>query len=117
MQREMVSSSSCHLTSARRFKVNEFYSYCDCSGLFILILLLVTAESGSGHVLGLFHFALPAGGCLSSVLFCRFGFIHFKNSFQDYSDVIKVFVVPFFALPFCPINILGGGMIVYFLDR
>ena len=59
------------LTSARRFKVNEFTAIAIAGALvYPDIATLVTAlqKAGQGHVLGVIPFALPAGGYLSTVM-------------------------------------------------
>ena len=59
------------LTSARRFKVNEFTAIAIAGALvYPDITTLVTAlqKAGQGHVLGVIPFALPAGGYLSTVM-------------------------------------------------
>ena len=105
------------LTSARRFKVNEFTAIAIAGALvYPDIATLVTAlqKAGQGHVLGVIPFALPAGGYLSTVMpsILAIWVASYIQKFftKDYSDVIKVFVVPFFTLLIAStINILGGG--------
>ena len=93
------------LTSARRFKVNEFTAIAIAGALvYPDIATLVTAlrKAGQGHVLGVVPFALPAGGYLSTVMPSILA-IWVASYIQKFltkitPDVIKVFVVPFFTL-------------------
>lgn len=93
------------LTSARRFKVNEFTAIAIAGALvYPDIATLVTAlrKAGQGHVLGVIPFALPAGGYLSTVMPSILA-IWVASYIQKFltkitPDVIKVFVVPFFTL-------------------
>ena len=80
------------LTSARRFKVNEFTAIAIAGALvYPDIATLVTAlqKAGQGHVLGVIPFALPAGGYLStvmpSILAIWVASSHSKILYQDYS--------------------------------
>ena len=86
------------LTSARRFKVNEFTAIAIAGAL----------------VLGVIPFALPAGGYLSTVMpsiLAIWVASYIQKFFTKMTpDVIKVFVVPLFTLLITvSINILGGG--------
>lgn len=81
------------LTSARRFKVNEFTAIAIAGALvYPDIATLVTAlqKAGQGHVLGVIPFALPAGGYLSTVMpsILAFGWLHtFKNSLRKITQM------------------------------
>lgn len=93
------------LTSARRFKVNEFTAISIAGALvYPDIATLVTAlqKAGQGHVLGVIPFALPAGGYLSTVtpsILAIWVASYIQKLFTKITpDVIKVFVVPFFTL-------------------
>lgn len=93
------------LTSARRFKVNEFTAIAIAAALvYPDIATLVTAlqKAGQGHVLGVIPFALPAGGYLSTVMpsiLAVWVASYIQKFFTKITpDVIKVFVVPFFTL-------------------
>ena len=93
------------LTSARRFKVNEFTAIAIAGALvYPDIATLVTAlqKAGQGHVLGVIPFALPAGGYLSTVMpsiLAVWVASYIQKFFTKITpDVIKVFVVPFFTL-------------------
>lgn len=93
------------LTSARRFKVNEFTAIAIAGALvYPDIATLVTAlqKAGQGHVLGVIPFALPAGGYLSTVMpsiLAIWVASHIQKFFTKIiPDVIKVFAVPFFTL-------------------
>lgn len=93
------------LTSARRFKVNEFTAIAIAGALvYPDIATLVTAlqKAGQGHVLGVIPFALPAGGYLSTVMpsiLAIWVASYIQKFFTKITpDVIKVFVVPFFTL-------------------
>ena len=93
------------LTSARRFKVNEFTAIAIAAALvYPDIATLVTAlqKAGQGHVLGVIPFALPAGGYLSTVMpsiLAIWVASYIQKFFTKITpDVIKVFVVPFFTL-------------------
>ena len=93
------------LTSARRFKVNEFTAIAIAGALvYPDIATLVTAlqKAGQGHVLGVIPFTLPAGGYLSTVMpsiLAIWVASHIQKFFTKITpDVIKVFVVPFFTL-------------------
>lgn len=93
------------LTSARRFKVNEFTAIAIAGALvYPDITTLVTAlqKAGQGHVLGVIPFALPAGGYLSTVMpsiLAVWVASYIQKFFTKITpDVIKVFVVPFFTL-------------------
>ena len=93
------------LTSARRFKVNEFTAIAIAGALvYPDIATLVTAlqKAGQGHALGVIPFALPAGGYLSTVMpsiLAIWVASYIQKFFTKITpDVIKVFVVPFFTL-------------------
>ena len=93
------------LTSARRFKVNEFTAIAIAAALvYPDIATMVTAlqKAGQGHVLGVIPFALPAGGYLSTVMpsiLAVWVASYIQKFFTKITpDVIKVFVVPFFTL-------------------
>ncbi len=93
------------LTSARRFKVNEFTAIAIAGALvYPDIATLVTAlqKAGQGHVLGVIPFTLPAGGYLSTVMpsiLAIWVASYIQKFFTKITpDVIKVFVVPFFTL-------------------
>lgn len=93
------------LTSARRFKVNEFTAIAIAGALvYPDIATLVTAlqKAGQGHVLGVIPFALPAGGYLSTVMpsiLAVWVASYIQKFFTKITpNVIKVFVVPFFTL-------------------
>ena len=93
------------LTSARRFKVNEFTAIAIAGALvYPDIATMVTAlqKTGQGHVLGVIPFALPAGGYLSTVMpsiLAVWVASYIQKFFTKITpDVIKVFVVPFFTL-------------------
>lgn len=93
------------LTSARRFKVNEFTAIAIAAALvYPDIATLVTAlqKAGQGHVLGVIPFTLPAGGYLSTVMpsiLAIWVASYIQKFFTKITpDVIKVFVVPFFTL-------------------
>ena len=93
------------LTSARRFKVNEFTAIAIAAALvYPDIATLVTAlqKAGQGHALGVIPFALPAGGYLSTVMpsiLAIWVASYIQKFFTKITpDVIKVFVVPFFTL-------------------
>ena len=93
------------LTSARRFKVNEFTAIAIAGALvYPDIATLVTAlqKAGQGHALGVIPFALPAGGYLSTVMpsiLAVWVASYIQKFFTKITpDVIKVFVVPFFTL-------------------
>ena len=93
------------LTSARRFKVNEFTAIAIAAALvYPDIATLVTAlqKAGQGHVLGVIPFALPAGGYLATVMpsiLAVWVASYIQKFFTKITpDVIKVFVVPFFTL-------------------
>jgi len=93
------------LTSARRFKVNEFTAIAVAGALvYPDIATLVTAlqKAGQGHVLGVIPFTLPAGGYLSTVMpsiLAIWVASYIQKFFTKITpDVIKVFVVPFFTL-------------------
>ena len=88
------------LTSARRFKVNEFTAIAIAAALvYPDIATLVTAlqKAGQGHVLGVIPFALPAGGYLSTVMpsiLAVWVASYIQKFFTKITpDVIKVFVV------------------------
>ena len=96
------------LTSARRFKVNEFTAFA------IAGALVYPDLADQGHVLGVIPFALPAGGYLSTVMpsiLAIWVASYIQKFFTKMTpDVIKVFVVPLFTLLITvSINILGGG--------
>ena len=93
------------ITSARRFKVNEFTAIAIAAALvYPDIAASVTAltEAGHNHVLGVIPFALPAGGYLSTVMpsiLAIWVASYIQKFFTKITpDVIKVFVVPFFTL-------------------
>ena len=93
------------LTSARRFKVNEFTAIAIAGALvYPDIATLVTAlqKAGQGHVLGVIPFTLPAGGYLSTVMpsiLAIWVASYIQKFFTKITpDVIKVFAVPFFTL-------------------
>ena len=93
------------LTSARRFKGNEFTAIAVAGALvYPDIATLVTAlqKAGQGHVLGVIPFTLPAGGYLSTVMpsiLAIWVASYIQKFFTKITpDVIKVFAVPFFTL-------------------
>ena len=93
------------LTSARRFKVNEFTAIAIAAALVypdIATLVTTLQKAGQGHVLGVIPFALPAGGYLSTVMPSILA-VWLASYIQKFftkitPDVIKVFVVSFFTL-------------------
>ena len=101
----VLAQSLIALTSARRFKVNEFTAIAIAGALvYPDIATMVTAlqKTGQGHVLGVIPFALPAGGYLSTVMpsiLAVWVASYIQKFFTKITpDVIKVFVVPFFTL-------------------
>ena len=104
------------MTSARRFKVNEFTAIAIAGALvYPDIATLVTAlqKAGQGHVLGVIPFALPAGGYLSTVMpsiLAIWVASYIQKFFTKITpDVIKSLRSAFLYIThYCPINILGG---------
>ena len=93
------------LTSARRFKVNEFTAIAIAAALVypdIATAVAALQKAGHGHVLGAIPFTLPAGGYLSTVMpsiLAIWVASHIQKFFTKIiPDVIKVFAVPFFTL-------------------
>ncbi|MBT0911732.1 beta-glucoside-specific PTS transporter subunit IIABC [Streptococcus salivarius] len=93
------------LTSARRFKVNEFTAIAIAGALVypdIATAVAALQKAGHGHVLGAIPFTLPAGGYLSTVMpsiLAIWVASHIQKFFTKIiPDVIKVFAVPFFTL-------------------
>jgi len=93
------------LTSARRFKVNEFTAIAIAGALVypdIATAVAALQKVGHGHVLGAIPFTLPAGGYLSTVMpsiLAIWVASHIQKFFTKIiPDVIKVFAVPFFTL-------------------
>ncbi|MBE6163999.1 MAG: PTS beta-glucoside transporter subunit IIABC [Streptococcus gallolyticus] len=93
------------LTSARRFKVNEFTAMAIAAALVypdIATSVSALADAGKDSVLGFIPFALPSGGYLSTVMPAILA-IWVASYIQKFftkitPDVIKVFVVPFFTI-------------------
>ena len=93
------------MTSARRFKVNEFTAIAIAGALVypdIATAVAALQKAGHGHVLGAIPFTLPAGGYLSTVMpsiLAIWVASHIQKFFTKIiPDVIKVFAVPFFTL-------------------
>ncbi|MBM7636311.1 beta-glucoside-specific PTS transporter subunit IIABC [Streptococcus saliviloxodontae] len=93
------------ITSARRFKVNEFTAIAIAAALVypdISTAVDGLAKANANHVLGLIPFALPSGGYLSTVMpsiLAIWVASYIQKFFAKFTpDVIKVFVVPFFTI-------------------
>lgn len=112
------------LTSARRFKVNEFTAIAIAAALVypdISNSVSALADGGFDKVFGVISFSLPAGGYLSTVIPAILAIwvaSYIQKFFSKITpDVVKVFVVPFFTILITvPLTFLVVGPVANFIS-